>query len=221
MLIFGYGPRAPKDRGAVAPLRCPNCSNLTWYHLMTQRSSFSVFFVPLIPVKTEDLLVCDTCRAAIPLTRPQAARAADMVTETDRFRRERLSPVEYGLRVDSFWEQVTGTVGPGATPDGQRWPAGDPRQSDPWSSRADAPPAPAIPPIAAPPIAERPHDPFAHPTTPDEASLGRRDDAPVGEPPRPDPASRRPDPPAGWYPDPFGEHEERYWDGGRWTRGAR
>lgn len=24
-------------------------------------------------------------------------------------------------------------------------------------------------------------------------------------------------PPAGWYPDPFGRHERRYWDGDRWT----
>jgi hypothetical protein len=23
--------------------------------------------------------------------------------------------------------------------------------------------------------------------------------------------------PAGWYPDPFGRHESRYWDGQRWT----
>lgn len=27
-------------------------------------------------------------------------------------------------------------------------------------------------------------------------------------------------PPAGWYADPFGESEQRYWDGERWTAGT-
>ena len=26
-----------------------------------------------------------------------------------------------------------------------------------------------------------------------------------------------PSPPSGWYPDPYGRHEMRYWDGARWT----
>jgi len=26
--------------------------------------------------------------------------------------------------------------------------------------------------------------------------------------------------PANWYPDPFGRHELRYWDGGQWTQHA-
>ena len=28
-------------------------------------------------------------------------------------------------------------------------------------------------------------------------------------------------PPMGWYPDPAGSEQERYWDGERWTRNLR
>lgn len=38
--------------------------------------------------------------------------------------------------------------------------------------------------------------------------------------PPPDPSTAGPPPPAGWYPDPFGESEQRYWDGTRWTAGT-
>lgn len=40
---------------------------------------------------------------------------------------------------------------------------------------------------------------------------------PYAGPPR-YPTAARPDlPPFGWYPDPSGRHEQRYWDGTRWT----
>jgi hypothetical protein len=37
--------------------------------------------------------------------------------------------------------------------------------------------------------------------------------------PPPDPATAV-SPPAGWYPDPFDESDQRYWDGERWTAGT-
>jgi hypothetical protein len=38
--------------------------------------------------------------------------------------------------------------------------------------------------------------------------------------PPPDPGSAVPGPPAGWYPDPYRESAQRYWDGERWTAGT-
>lgn len=47
-------------------------------------------------------------------------------------------------------------------------------------------------------------------------SRGRQDvDPPVHRSPVPVPNAGHT--PAAWYPDPFGRHERRYWDGGRWT----
>jgi hypothetical protein len=77
-------------------------------------------------------------------------------------------------------------------------------------------------------------DPVAYRTKVDEfwASLGgerladmgdarpgaTRDESLDAPPPTPDRAA--PNPPAGWYADPFGEADERYWDGERWTAGT-
>ncbi len=41
-------------------------------------------------------------------------------------------------------------------------------------------------------------------------------DPPVDRPPLP--AMNAPQAPADWYPDPFGHHERRYWDGRQWTQ---
>jgi hypothetical protein len=38
--------------------------------------------------------------------------------------------------------------------------------------------------------------------------------------PPPDPTTATASPPAGWYTDPFGESEQRYWDGEQWTAGT-
>lgn len=44
---------------------------------------------------------------------------------------------------------------------------------------------------------------------------------PAGAAPPPPPAAvAAPAAPAGWYPDPSGRHQQRYWDGSRWTEHA-
>jgi hypothetical protein len=50
-------------------------------------------------------------------------------------------------------------------------------------------------------------------------TIARRTTKPVTGPtagPWP-PGAPFPAPPPGWYPDPSGRHEHRYWDGARWT----
>jgi hypothetical protein len=166
MLIFGYGPRAPKDHGAAAPIRCLRCGNQTYYHYVTQKTAFSLFFVPVLPTKTTDQLVCPICRFGLELTRPQAAHAMDMVRATSRYERAELSHIEYMSMVDKFWRAIIGEA-----PASDSF--GEPRPTEPAAS------------------------------------------------PPPDPTTRQPDPPPGWYTDPFGEAESRYWDGVRWTKGTK
>jgi hypothetical protein len=52
-------------------------------------------------------------------------------------------------------------------------------------------------------------------TPPPESQANETRDAPP-----PTPASQAPNPPPGWYRDPFEEADERYWDGERWTAGT-
>lgn len=53
---------------------------------------------------------------------------------------------------------------------------------------------------------------------PPSPSPGVRAEGPAAAPPATETAA--PSPPAGWYTDPFGEADERYWDGERWTAGT-
>ena len=233
MLIFGYGPRAPKDRGAVAPLQCPNCHNLTWFHLITQRRAVSLFFVPVIPVRSDDALVCATCRYALALGRPDAAAAMDMISDSKRHENGQLTDVEYGLLVDSFWQRVAQQPGPDGTPEGATWRAPAPPEPTGPTAGAAGPAIAAAVPTRRPEPPAAPPDPFApqrvtepahrpdEPTGAEPASGPTGVEVPAGSAAPPDPATRAADPDPGWYPDPYGELAERYWDGGRWTEAAR
>ncbi|MCX7620241.1 MAG: DUF2510 domain-containing protein [Acidimicrobiales bacterium] len=177
MLIFGYGPRPPKDHGPAAPIKCLRCGNQTYYHYVTQKTAFSLFFVPVLPTRTVDQLVCPICRFGIDLTRSQAAHAMDMIRATTRYERAELSHIEYMSMVDKFWLAIIGQA-----------------------------------PSDNGPAATAPHE---------GNNRGRQANGTDTEASPPDPATRQPDPPPGWYPDPFEEAEARYWDGTRWTRGTK
>jgi len=45
--------------------------------------------------------------------------------------------------------------------------------------------------------------------------------APAGGAPRYDPQAAQPSVPAGWYPDPYGQGQERYWNGSAWSGNVR
>jgi hypothetical protein len=98
---------------------------------------------------------------------------------------------------------------------GPQWPAqGSPGPGGPWPTASYPPPAP---PGAAPGAeADTPSAPGASPPAYPSAGTPSSPPAYPMEPPPPQPA-----PPFGWYPDPSGRHEQRYWDGTRWTEHVR
>lgn len=226
MLIFGYGPRKPKDLGPTAPARCPSCGNEVAFHLLQQRRWVSLFFVPVIPTSADHALVCPLCQHTVALDAHQGRLALGLASATADHRDGRLDDTSYRAQVDAFWQAVGGrrdtdeTAGPGTagrdpwdTGTGP-WTAGGP-SGGPGSTSSPGPTGGATGPVfgAAGPGPGEPHQP-THP-----AASGRPTD--TGGAPPPDPVSRRPDPDPGWYPDPFGEADERYWDGGRWTQGTK
>ena len=170
MLIFGFGPSAPKVKGAAVATRCPNCANPVDLQYAVIRSWFRLFFVPVVPYRTRHVLLCPTCSRGFELTATQGRVAADLAAgrpdgaRPDGPRAAALAE-ELGLRpADAAGPLPTGPPPPGPPPPGPT-PTG--------------PPPPERPVQAAPPTA-----------------------------------------PAGWYPDPYGEATQRYWDGQRWTGGT-
>jgi len=175
VLIFGFGPSAPKDRGPAVPLRCPNCRNDVEYRYAVSRSWFRLFFIPVIPYGSRHLLLCPVCSRGLELTREQGSAAADMVTATEARRSGGLAVAAYDTKVRSFLGLF---------------------DAAPSTSETVRPTGPPTAGVTAPMATTPPADPRA------------------------DPLAAPPPAPAGWYPDPYGRAERRYWDGTRWTDGT-
>ncbi|MFN8041065.1 MAG: DUF2510 domain-containing protein [Acidimicrobiales bacterium] len=216
MLIFGYGPRRPRDLGPVAPARCPACGNQVEFHLLQQRSWVSLFFVPVIPTSARHLLVCPVCQHAVGLDAHQGRLARGLASARTDHLAGRLDDAGYRAQVDAFWRAAGATHEDdhpsGPTPAGP----GEAGMGGGWWPGAGDPGAPA-PPSEPPPGRSGAWPSAGHPSQ----QPGPRPPEPGPAAPPPDPASRRPDPDPGWYPDPFGEADERYWDGARWTQGTK
>lgn len=66
-ILFGWGHRTTKDRGPTLPINCPNCHNDTWLRFISFKKWFTLFFIPIIPYKFENLLICPVCSSGIEL----------------------------------------------------------------------------------------------------------------------------------------------------------
>jgi hypothetical protein len=99
MIIFGYRGGKRKDFGEALPMVCPRCHNATTYRWMSVTSWFSLFFIPVVPLKRRDYLVCPVCTRALELKRDQREMAANLVALTSRFRAGELSQENYLAQV--------------------------------------------------------------------------------------------------------------------------
>lgn len=112
-----------------------------------------------------------------------------------------------------------GPYGPAGAPTG---PWGNPGwQGAQWQPPPQAPPAPGQPPNAPVPGAPQgapPYPPGQWPTPLGPESFPQAAAGPADwQPAFPQAAVPAPPPLFGWYPDPTGRHEQRYWDGRQWS----
>ena len=62
MIIFGWDYRKVQNYGPVKRERCNSCSNETTYQLQKLSTWFTLFLIPVIPYRTNYLLVCPICK---------------------------------------------------------------------------------------------------------------------------------------------------------------
>ncbi|MFI7606684.1 zinc-ribbon domain-containing protein [Micromonospora sp. NPDC049366] len=69
-MFFIFGFRTKVDRSGVTQQVCRNCGNSAAQVVTRRRTSFTLFFVPLVPVRTRYVQQCTYCGAeyAIPAT---------------------------------------------------------------------------------------------------------------------------------------------------------
>jgi uncharacterized protein YbaR (Trm112 family) len=113
VIIFGFGDQA-QDYGPAAPATCPNCHNIVYLHHIRSERKFSLYFVPLVPISSNEYLACPICKHALPIRREQQGLVRHMHAATNAYRQRRLDPNTYQAEVERFW----GSIGRG--PGGQQ-----------------------------------------------------------------------------------------------------
>lgn len=70
IFIFGYQP-VNKSIGPVHEVTCPNCHHQKHWLLKKTTYYISLFFLPVIPIKTDLFISCPICKFNKPLTREE------------------------------------------------------------------------------------------------------------------------------------------------------
>jgi hypothetical protein len=59
--IIGFGKRTVDFLRPAGRRRCPNCGNTAEWSVMRVRSWVTLFFIPVLPYKTEVVAICPIC----------------------------------------------------------------------------------------------------------------------------------------------------------------
>ncbi|TYQ15371.1 UNVERIFIED_CONTAM: zinc ribbon family protein [Acetivibrio alkalicellulosi] len=66
-IIFGWGRQTVKEHGPVYRYQCEHCRNDEYWQLYTRKTWFTLFFIPVIPYRTEHLMLCPVCSRGVVL----------------------------------------------------------------------------------------------------------------------------------------------------------
>jgi hypothetical protein len=108
LIIFGMRNRVHQHGPCVAA-SCPRCHNevVLIYAVVTR--FFTLFFIPVIPIKRTRMLICPICSWRREVPKESEPLALEMIGITGQWNAKQLSNDEYARRVDAFWSFVTGT----------------------------------------------------------------------------------------------------------------
>jgi hypothetical protein len=95
MLIFGFGPGKAQDLGEVAPVTCAGCRNDVFLHRMRTRKAVRLYFVPVVPLGTDEYLLCPICSRGVQLEREQMPVVEQLQALTAAMRTGRITDDEY------------------------------------------------------------------------------------------------------------------------------
>lgn len=79
-IIYGFGKTTTKDFGTLQTAPCTNCNNQVKKQLVRVRTWFTLFFIPVIPYRTQYFLICPICRKGEVLKKDQFMEYAQSLT---------------------------------------------------------------------------------------------------------------------------------------------
>lgn len=102
MIIWGWR-RSSKDLGECVGATCQTCENRVVLHLLLLKTFFTLFFIPLIPLRFKRTLVCPVCRTSFPVAHRHLEATKDMFDMTAAWRAHSMSDADYDTRVQAYW----------------------------------------------------------------------------------------------------------------------
>lgn len=105
MIVWGWGSRV-KDNGPIAPMRCPQCGSNAHFHWVHTNKNFKLYWVPIIPYASQELLLCPICQAGMQVERTKLAIVQDMRQATREREAGTLSEGVYREKVTRFWSMM-------------------------------------------------------------------------------------------------------------------
>ncbi len=95
MIIFGWGYETRKEYGPTVPIKCPNCNNSVFLHLVRSRIWFTLYFIPVIPYQSRYYLLCEICSQGIELKDSQIDRIKQLNQATVSFLNQKITQEQY------------------------------------------------------------------------------------------------------------------------------
>jgi hypothetical protein len=109
--FFGWGRQTRNDHGQVIPLECPNCRNKSFWRYISLKTWFTIFFIPIAPYETKELLLCDVCSRGVELKGGQVEKARSLSKITTSFINKQITNDQYQKELDSIdlWGSIEKT----------------------------------------------------------------------------------------------------------------
>jgi hypothetical protein len=78
MILWGWGRRTIKHLGQITQT-CPYCHNTGWFNVVTIRTWFTLFFIPVIPYRVRHAMLCTNCGGSVELDVERIVKAKQMI----------------------------------------------------------------------------------------------------------------------------------------------
>jgi hypothetical protein len=102
MLFMGWSKTTTKRFGPTVAVNCPNCRNEMWMHLYRHRKWLTLFFIPLIPYRSEHFLLCSVCSHGVPLTGHRIRQAKQLNEWTQSYLKDVIDAPAYRCKVEKI-----------------------------------------------------------------------------------------------------------------------
>ncbi|MBN1594667.1 zinc-ribbon domain-containing protein [candidate division FCPU426 bacterium] len=102
--IFGWGNREQEDVGPTFRIKCPNCDKTEFWHLIQVKNYFTLFFIPVFPYETKNLIMCPVCTNAIEVHEPLTQKIQAVADIHRQFAGEKITEFEYKVKMENKYE---------------------------------------------------------------------------------------------------------------------